>query len=51
MIYLESDFSELLFKDISLRPNSIYAYLSIAFIAGFTERLLLKAVASVVGKE
>jgi hypothetical protein len=51
LIYLESEFSELLFKHISIRPSSIYSYLSIAFIAGFTERLLLKAVTAVVGKE
>lgn len=51
LIFLESEFSQLLLSEISIRPSSIYTYLSIAFAAGFTERLLLNAVTAVVGKE
>lgn len=50
-IFLESGFSDQLFTDISLRPGDAYTYFAIAFVAGFTERLLLRAISSIVGKE
>jgi ADP-ribose pyrophosphatase YjhB (NUDIX family) len=50
-VFLESDFSGLFIQNIDLQPTNAYTYFTLAFIAGFTERLLLNAISSIVGKE
>lgn len=44
VIFLESEFSNILFHNISLRPNHVLTYFFIAFVAGFTERFLFKTI-------
>jgi hypothetical protein len=46
-IFLESEFSTMLFQHINLQPLNPFTYFTISFVAGFTERLLLRAVSSV----
>jgi hypothetical protein len=48
-IFLESELSGLILQDIDLKPANPFTYLAFAFLAGFTERLLLKAVSSITG--
>lgn len=50
-VFLQSEFASLLLQDIDLQPDSPYTYFALSFVAGFTERLLLKAVASIAGRE
>jgi ADP-ribose pyrophosphatase YjhB (NUDIX family) len=49
-IFLESELSGLILQDIDLKPANPFTYFAFAFVAGFTERLLLKAVSSITGR-
>lgn len=50
-IFLESEFADLILPSLELQPASEYTYFTISFVCGFSERLLLRAVSSVVDKE
>ncbi len=49
-IFIQSDFTEKIFK-FELRPINPFTYFAISFAAGFSERLVLRAITSIVGKE
>jgi ADP-ribose pyrophosphatase YjhB (NUDIX family)/uncharacterized membrane protein YqjE len=49
--FLESGFSDLFIEGITLRPDSAYTILIISFASGFSERLLLRAISTITGKE
>ncbi|REL29163.1 hypothetical protein DYD21_15020 [Rhodohalobacter sp. SW132] len=46
-ILLESEFSDIVFGNFSLRPENHFTYFAIAFVCGFSERLLMKAVSKI----
>jgi ADP-ribose pyrophosphatase YjhB (NUDIX family) len=49
--FFESGFSDQFLSEINLRPDSAITYFILAFAAGFSERLLLRAISSITGKE
>lgn len=49
-VFLQSDFVDKIFQ-IDIRPDNLFTYFAIAFVAGFSERLVLKAITTVVGEE
>jgi ADP-ribose pyrophosphatase YjhB (NUDIX family) len=49
-VFIQSDFTEKIFQ-FELRPTNPFTYFAISFVAGFSERLVLKAITSIAGKE
>jgi hypothetical protein len=45
--FLESEFFSLVLPTLELQPSTGFTYFVIAFVSGFSERLLMRAVSSV----